>query len=289
METGILVKKVSNAALTNNIIDSIHTTGSGSAQGIYILGGTSPIANFVIENNKMSNIGNLGLVKSGSSISAKGIFIGDSNGTSQIDNVVISDNVISSVFAGTVAYPAGRGAYGVLVNYGCSASGSTTGLHITNNVIGTSDGRLEGSWAHAIGLEGNTPNAIVTGNTITNLLDHQTPHNAVGVWFESNPSAGTVSVQNNSFATSVYWGVANGVPGTIVNATNNWWGHPTGPYHNTTWTYNGAAYGPNYRSRANVSDNVLYKPYTTTIFTINAQAGPSVNQPEWSRLRQLWY
>ena len=290
--TGILVNKVSNAALTNNIINEIHTTGIGSAQGIYVLGGASPIANFVIEHNKISNIGNLDLVLSGSSSSAKGIFIGDSSGTSQIGNVVISDNVIFSVFAGTVDWPAGRGAYGVLVNYGCSAGGSTTGLQITNNIIGKSDGYLEGLWAHAIGLEGNTPSAIVTGNIISNLVDHKTPHDAVGIFFEDNPSAdtvtiqnnrfeasvynpsaGTVTVQNNRFATSVYWGVANGVPGTIVNAANNWWGHPTGPHHSTTWTYMSAPYGPHDGQGAYVSDYVLYSPYLTTYHTISAEAG----------------
>jgi len=45
------------------------------------------------------------------------------------------------------------------------------------------------------------------------------------------------------------------------DATFNWWGDPTGPYHNTTWTYKGEPYGPNYGLGDRVSDYVLYDPW----------------------------
>jgi len=44
----------------------------------------------------------------------------------------------------------------------------------------------------------------------------------------------------------------------IVDARYNWWGHETGPYHATSWTYMGMPYGPNYGLGNNVSDYVLY-------------------------------
>lgn len=45
------------------------------------------------------------------------------------------------------------------------------------------------------------------------------------------------------------------------DATFNWWGDETGPYHNTTWTYMGEPYGPHYGLGDNVSDYVLYDPW----------------------------
>ena len=45
------------------------------------------------------------------------------------------------------------------------------------------------------------------------------------------------------------------------DATFNWWGDETGPYHNTTWTYKGEPYGPHYGLGDCVSDYVLYDPW----------------------------
>jgi parallel beta-helix repeat protein len=45
------------------------------------------------------------------------------------------------------------------------------------------------------------------------------------------------------------------------DATFNWWGHETGPYHETSWMYMGSPYGPHYGLGDNVSDYVLYDPW----------------------------
>jgi len=46
-----------------------------------------------------------------------------------------------------------------------------------------------------------------------------------------------------------------------VDARYNWWGDPTGPYHNTTWNYMGEPYGPHYGLGDRVSDYILYDPW----------------------------
>jgi hypothetical protein len=51
------------------------------------------------------------------------------------------------------------------------------------------------------------------------------------------------------------------------DARYNWWGHETGPYHGTSWTYMGSPYGPHYGLGDNVSDYVLYNPWLKTPFT----------------------
>jgi hypothetical protein len=210
---GIYANKISDAQIKNNIIDNIGTgLTSGSAQAIYIYTDSSPVSNITIENNQISNVGSLSLVK-GSSGSAKGIFVGDTSYNGDISNLVINGNNISLIFAGTIDWPAGRGAYGILINH------LSSDLHITNNTIDT----LEGLWAHAIGLEGDTPNAAITGNTISKLVDHKTSHDSVGVWFEDNSDVKTVTIQKNSFASAVYWGIADST-NTKIDASQNYWG-----------------------------------------------------------------
>ncbi len=258
---GLYALDKSELAIKNNVFNAIGTSlATGTSQAIYLKSYSSSTHDITIQNNKISNVGN------DATGSNKGIFVGDSTGVESITGLIVKDNSISGILAKT----SNKGAYGILINHGANG-GQTAGAQILNNKINN----LEGLWAHAIGLEGDTPNAIVTGNEISGLVDHKTPSDAVGVFFEANPSAGTVTVQNNRFATSVYWGVANGVTGTIVDASNNWWGHPSGPNHSTSWTYAGADYGPHQGLGAHVGNYVLYKPYITTSFEIQAQAGPS--------------
>lgn len=57
------------------------------------------------------------------------------------------------------------------------------------------------------------------------------------------------------------WPDLNGNNGTF-DARFNWWGHETGPYHNSSWIYMGIlTIGPNYGSGDNVGDYVLYDPW----------------------------
>jgi len=200
---GIYLHGVGNVTIENNILDTIGTTFSGGSavQAIYVYHGTGDISNITIQNNRFTN--------SGSTIngsSNKAIFVGDtSSQSSLISNVTISDNYISGINANSTNYH--KGAYGILVNH------TAPSIYITNNQIAN----LTGWWSHAIGLEGNTANALVTGNTISNIVSSgNTNNDSIGVYLEDNASASTVTIHSNKFeAVSVNYGVAAN-PNTII-------------------------------------------------------------------------
>jgi hypothetical protein len=208
----VLVNDVNNVSILDNKIHDIGTTlSTGSAQAVYFVDGASAVSGFTVKGNTITNIGSLTITSTDSN---KGIFIGDSNGASIISNVTIQNNIISNVHALATT----KGAYGILVNIH-SAAGYINGLIVKNNSI--SD--LEGLWSHAIGLEGNTLNASVTLNDISNLVDHKSPSDAVGVKVEDNADASSVVINQNNLAQNVAFGIINSM-GTAVNGQNNWWG-----------------------------------------------------------------
>jgi len=207
-----------NGKIKNNFFDNI---GGGATtwdvRGIYLEGGSQDIT---VSNN---NFGNLSSTAHG----ADAIFIGYTSTAVPDSNIIIDNNVIDGI---NVL----KGAYGVLVNNGAGS----TGLEITNNTFTN----LKGGWTHAIGLEGDTPSAVITGNTFSNLVTiSPTSPDKVGVFFQDNPSAASVTVSGNQFngLKAEFGGVgiheddlpggANGYSYT-VNAENNWWGDASGPF-----------------------------------------------------------
>ncbi|MBK5227887.1 MAG: right-handed parallel beta-helix repeat-containing protein, partial [Actinobacteria bacterium] len=184
---GVLINGHSNVAVTNNHIHDIGSAlASGSAQAVYLAGGSSAaITNVVISNNTIDNVGNAGLVFSGSG-SAKGIFVGDTAGSGTISGLTINGNKISNVQASSAAWEnGGRGAYGVLVNFG-----GTTAAAITDNTITS----LAGLWSHGIGLERNTPGSSISNNIISGLSDNKGGTDSHAIFFESNSSMTSVPV-----------------------------------------------------------------------------------------------
>jgi hypothetical protein len=214
------------ATISNNIFNTIISTDPGvnsSAQAVYLQGGPD---NVRIEDNKINNIQSNG--------SAKGILIGDNGVANASVGTIIKGNSISNITSL-------KGAYGISV---AKAGGTQhTGLEIRDNNIED----LSGGWAHAIGLEGDTPGAIVDGNTISDIVD-LTPaplNDAAAVFFEANPSFSTAEVHNNSFE-NVAFGITLhvtlvGSPGE-VDGTCNWWGSADGP--GPVGTGSGVGVGP---------------------------------------------
>jgi hypothetical protein len=261
---GIVVKTAaSNVVITNNILDGINTTdtsGNGTAQAIYLENGPDNVS---ITKNDMKNVL--------SARSAKGVTVGDSTSANPSLNILIEDNWISNITS-TV-----RGAYGISVNNGSNTSATATGFttvtildNTISNLIGGTGVTCPGTptpaacgWAHAIGLEGDTPNVLVENNSISNLVA-ATP-DAIAVFFQDNPSFPTGEVHDNNFnVPSPAYGIAvdptlrspTGAPiGTLtggpVDGACNWWNSPTGPT---------AASNPG-GTGAQVSPNVAYSPW----------------------------
>ncbi len=110
-------------------------------------------------------------------------------------------------------------------------------------------------------------NIIATGNTITN--------NNVGIWL--NEEAGTDNAANfNNIVGNVEWGVLNeSTP--IFDATNNWWGHGTGPFHEPD--------NPDGQGDP-VSDNVLFDPWLGAVDT-DTDTGTAYFTPDQGLIEDL--
>jgi hypothetical protein len=190
--------------------------------------------------NKISHV-------EGIATSNGGIFIGDSVATDPSLNIVIQGNSISDI------HSVNRGAYAIHVNNG-NGSTANTGLRIRNN---TANNLAGGGWAHAIGLEANTPFVLVTGNSISNVVSPTS--NRIAVWFErENTSFVTGQVHNNNLnVTNADYGIAvdpalSSTSTSSVSGTCNWWGDSNGP----------GPIGPS-ATGALVTPNVDFTPWLT--------------------------
>lgn len=143
------------------------------------------------------------------------------------DQCNVTNNVISNSWAGIGVWDA------------------STNL-IENNTVESND--------YGIYISGDCHNNTVVQNLILN-------NNVDGILVELygvDPS-GTEVHYNNITGNGVYGVEKTGT--AIVNATCNWWGDASGPYHATSWMYMGSPYGPHYGLGDNVSDYVLYDPW----------------------------
>lgn len=95
----------------------------------------------------------------------------------------------------------------------------------------------------------------LTFNSLGNLIKWNFIHNNYnGIYFKSNSNA---TVHYNEIHNNTNYGVNNTDSSVIVNATYNWWGHPSGPYDPSDDTATGGLYNPSGLGN-NVSDYVIY-------------------------------
>ena len=244
---GVTVKTAGdNATIKNNIVDGIGNPYPDTTVGIYLELGPD---NVKVTGNK---IGHIQSVRS-----SQGILVGDSTSTNPSTGIVLDDNSISDVTST-------KGAYGIQLNNGANvalpARGYTT-AKITSNDIKN----LNGAWAHAIGLEGDTPNLVVKQNTISNL--NATGADKTAVWFESNQFFFTADVNRNNlnvggsaFGIAVEPNLAAKFSTLSVDGTCNYWGTHNGP----------GAVGPGTGSL--VGTGVDFKPWLKSA-NLNGQCG----------------
>lgn len=240
---GAIVKtNGSGAVIKRNIVQTVGSATFGSpAVGVYLERGPD---NVKVSGNKLSDI-------QSQSGSAQGILVGDSTSADPSLNTQINNNVISDITSIT------RGGYGIQLNNGASTVATATG-YTEASINGNTIKNLSGNWAHGIGLEGETPNALIEENTIQNLTD-TTPapvSDVIGVFFEDNPFFFTAQVNQNSldvvpgnYGIAIHPDLTTQYPSLSVDGECNWWGSRRGP--GTVGTGNGSM----------VSSGVDFKPW----------------------------
>jgi parallel beta-helix repeat protein len=207
----------------NNIITGIgNNLTSGNTHALTVTSNGGEVNTVTIEDNTFSDIHGGENDPAISNGSASAIAVGWTNSANNVNGLLIQNNTITNVNASIIPWASGnlggKGAYGILFSVGAAGAGQIVDADILNNDISY----LEGHWAHAIGLEGDTPGAEVYDNDISFLTDYKDPSDAVAVLIEDNASAGSVLINNNSF-TDLEVGVWN-KEAVTVNATCNYWG-----------------------------------------------------------------
>ncbi len=144
---------------------------------------------------------------------------------------------------------------------GLAASGPRAVATVTVNV--TSNGLSGGGdSASSVGLEadaGYGPDDLaiaVTGNTIAGWGNGIVLHRCVGEHCTGTTFA-AIDISKNSIAGNTVYGLSVTDFASTVNATHNWWGHDSGPYH---WSGN-----PDGQGDA-VTDYVNYTPWLRRIY-----------------------
>ncbi len=175
--------------------------------------GNATITNVVINNNNARNNGESGIM-----------LMSMGNGT--ISNITISNNIATSNTEDGISFQVSGGA-------------NITNATITNNTVrDNSDAGFE--ITSDAGNPGFINNLTLTQNNITS--------NSIGV----NVGNSTLEAHNNNIEDNNAYGLKVNRNSEPVNATSNWWGASTGPYHPTL--------NPSGEGDA-VSDNVLINPW----------------------------
>jgi hypothetical protein len=216
---------------TSGTIDSVSITGvyanGFNGQGVDVIGAT-----VTVQNSQFADMGIIG--------------------------VRVTEGARIQLFDNTYL---GKGT-GNFLDYFTQLSGGSTGVISGNLVSGNQGTGGAQSAAIAVFHEGGIPSsAQIFGNTFTaNDI-------AVAVGFDNTDTSTADLRYNNIFGNN--WGVFTvRAPGTApINATNVWWGHPTGPFNATN---NPTGLGNR------ISDDVLFAPVRTAPLPVDS--APTLTQ-----------
>ena len=214
-------------------------------------------------------------------------------------NVIIDPNVIQTDGVGIFLYSSSD----ILIEANTISAPDTTspsdiGIHVQsctdidiigNTILNFTAGPKSG---YTYGTSGTGINIYVS--KAVNVSHNNLYDNTIGVLVQRlnlTAEPREVYIQHNNIENNTEFGVLNcytwiGKDKTytptnasyLVNATYNWWGHETGPYHATSWEYMGEPYGPHFGLGDNVSDYVLYVPWLPLVHdvaVINVSVSPT--------------
>jgi len=232
-----------NNIITNCQIGIIFQDSSGSAQGNIVNGGSAGLLGIWAQYTKagtwtatfVSNIVTGVHDASGYENAATGV-------QSWAENALISVKIENNQLTGDRLTSADGIFVGDFPEYGPAGEITAT---ISNNVVS--------GWQHGIRLVSSITSTTIKGNTIFNNLGN-------GIYIESAVNVSGIHINLNNIQGNDAYGILNGGTG-VLDACFNWWGDPSGPYHETSWEYMGEPYGPHFGLGDNVSDYVLYDPW----------------------------
>lgn len=236
---GITIRTATDGSIRNVTIDP--TEASSNNDHGALVAAARNVSNITVENSKFeSNDRNRDTVGDGVQVTANedisqivvngvaansnygGIRVGAA-GRQIAQNVTVQNCTANNNVKEGVALFAGRDLIGGTVD-GCQLTGNGIGVYIEAVVRGTNlavtNNKIVGANGMGTGVQLKATNTIITGNDIRN--------NAVGLLVHK--AAGS-KANNNNIARNEQFGVDASAlaPGEEFDATNNWWGEPSGP------------------------------------------------------------
>lgn len=174
------------------------------------------------------------------------------------NNIKVANNTIKQNQTGIIVGGENGGANGNQV-YGNTVDNNTYGISIQDKSVNTTikDNTVKNNTCDGIDIcsfYGNPPTGtviqdnIITGNNTGDNVD------GAGIWIGESVDGTKVTINHNEITGNNRFGILNTNTTCNIDATCNWWGAASGPYHATT--------NPEGTGNA-VSDNVLYYPWYT--------------------------
>jgi parallel beta-helix repeat protein len=200
-------------------------------------------SDLIVENNLIQNFGRIGVY------------------ATNVKNIYIHKNeIIGQTYS-----------QNNLVNYGIEIEdwdGASTAQIIENKIHNSNNTHPSPQWSSAgiivdiwrMFYELSPSNVSMEYNEIYD--------NYLAIEVVSNPSlyAHYNNIYNNAYGVYVDPDLYNNYE--PFDARFNWWGHETGPLHETSWMYMGEPYGPHYGLGDSVGDYVLYVPWLQVVHDV---------------------
>ena len=209
-QNGIQVGFGTTGTITNNTIKGIYYDGTGSyhAAGIAV----------VQSSNVLIDANDIEACDAGISINANGQII---------ENITVADNYLTTNHTG------------IRVDWNGTISGQRIieGNEFFDNYSGIVMFDGEGWTINKNSFNSNNLEgiALIDASVNNSILENTFTYNERGVYLEGSSAYGEPDnniINNNYFSDNINYGVqVLGDNPNVVNATHNWWGHQSGPYH----------------------------------------------------------
>lgn len=208
-------------------VSGVTASGQTSVDNMAAIGLIGLVERAEITNNTITNASSTGAT-------AQAILLGDTGTSGNLRYVTISGNTVQNISGA-------RGAFGLMVNRPMSMETGAQ-LKFTNNIVDTINGT---KWMAGVGLDRNTPNAEITGNTFSSLATTEGTPVAINVNHREGNTADVtaMTIKQNNFNTPGQLGVnydwATGTSpaaSKYIDASENYWGDRPGPVKGTSAT-----------------------------------------------------